>query len=195
MPEHRQIAAIGGGDVQAALVHGGQQSDGLKGYGLAAGVGTGDDQGIIGVPQLYIDGNGLGRVQQRVTRPAQQDALSFHARLLAVHLVAELGFGKDQVQPHQQIKVGIDILPVLGAVGGELRQDPLDLQLLLGGQLPQLVVGLDSGHGLHEESLPRGRDIMHQTGHRSLVIRLHRDHIAVGSHGDNGLLQRLGVGG
>ena len=35
---------------------------------------------------------------------------------------------------------------------------------------------------------------MHQPGHRVLVVGAHRQHIAVGAHGDDRLLQGLGVG-
>ena len=36
---------------------------------------------------------------------------------------------------------------------------------------------------------------MHQPWHRALVVGLHRHHIAVGAHGDDGLLQGFCVGG
>lgn len=36
---------------------------------------------------------------------------------------------------------------------------------------------------------------MHKAGHRSLVVGLHGDHIAVRAHGDDRFLKRLGIGG
>ena len=64
-------APVPGGDVQAALGHEGQQTEGLEGDGLTAGVGAGDDQGIEGLPQAEIDGlpPSWGS-QQGVPRPA-----------------------------------------------------------------------------------------------------------------------------
>ena len=104
--------------MQAALVHGGKQADGLDGDGLAAGVGAGDHQGVKAVPQFQADGHGLGLIQQRMPGPAQDDAPGLTGGTLAVQFIAELGLGKDQVQPHQNFKIGGNIVPVLGAVGG-----------------------------------------------------------------------------
>ena len=44
--EHADKAPVVRRDMQAALRHQGQQADGLQGDRLAAGVGTGDDQGV-----------------------------------------------------------------------------------------------------------------------------------------------------
>ena len=41
-----KLTAIPGRDVEAALRHQGQQSDGFQGDGFAAGVGAGDDHGV-----------------------------------------------------------------------------------------------------------------------------------------------------
>ena len=193
--EDGQIAAVGCRNVQAALVHGCKQTDGLERHRLTAGVRAGDDQCIEALAQLHVDGHGLCLVQERMSGFSEQDALFLHGGRLTVQLVAELGLGEDEIQPGQQLKIRVNILPVLGAVGGELGKDALDLKLLLGGQLPQLVVGLDRRHGLHEQGLPRGGDVVHQPRHRALVIGPHGHHIAVGAHGDDRLLQRLGVRG
>ncbi len=181
--------------MQAALVHRGKQADRLERHGLAAGIGSGDNEGVKAVAQLHVDGHGLGLVQQRMPRAAQQDALLLHRRRLAVELVAELGLGEDQVQPGQQLEVRVDVLPVLGAVGGELGEDPLDLELLLGRQLAQLVVGLDRRHRLDEQGLASGGDVVHKPRHRALVVGPDGHDVAVGAHRDDRLLQRLGVGG
>ena len=193
--EHRQVAAVVGGDMQAALVHGGKQADGLDGDGLAAGIGAGDHQGIKAVSQLQADGHGLGLIQQRVPGPAQDNAPGLTGGALTVQFIAELGLGKDQIQPYQNLKVGRNIVPMLRAVGRQLRQDAVDLDLLLGGQLPQLVIGLDGGHGLNKQGSAGGRNIMHQAGNGPLMLCLYRHHIAVLPHGDDGLLQGLGIAG
>ena len=181
--------------MQAALVHGRKQADGFEGYGLAAGVGAGYHKGVKAVAQLQVDGDGPGLVQQRVPCPAEDHGLFVKGGLLAVELVGELGLGKDQIQAGENVVVGGNIVPVLGAVGGELGQDPVNFQFLPGGQLPQLVVGFHGGHGLYEKGHARGGDIVHQAGHRPLVVGLHGDHIAVRAHGDDRFLKRLGIGG
>ena len=68
--EHPHGAAAVGGDVQAALGHQAQQSDGFQGHGFAAGVGAGDDQGVELLTQLHGDRHRLGLIQQGVPGPA-----------------------------------------------------------------------------------------------------------------------------
>ena len=193
--EHREIAAVIGGDMEAALVHGGKKADGLDRHGFTAGIGSGYHQGVEALPQLQADGHGLGLVQQWMPGPAQDYALALHGGALAAELIGQLGLGKDKVQAHQDLKVRGDIVPVLGAVGGELRQDALYLQLLLGGELSKLVVGFHRRHGLDEQSGSRGGDIVDQAGHGPLVLSFHRHHVSVLAHGDYGLLQDLCITG
>ena len=104
--EGRKSAAVSRGNVQAALGHQGEQTDGFQGDGFAAGVGAGDDHGIK--IRAKPDGNrnhGFG-VNERVTSLAQlHPALLVHDRLPSSHLIAELGFGKDHIQLHQQLIV------------------------------------------------------------------------------------------
>ena len=50
-----------GGDVQAGMGHQGQETHGLEGHGLAAGVGAGDDQYPVVATHFQVDGdNPLG---------------------------------------------------------------------------------------------------------------------------------------
>ena len=72
--KHPEMAAVFGGNLKATLGHEGQQADGFQCHGLAAGVGAGDDQRVILIPQLQRNGHRLGTVQQRMPCPPQNDA-------------------------------------------------------------------------------------------------------------------------
>ena len=124
-----------------------------------------------------------------------QGAVGPNFRLDGAHLIGKLGLGEDHVQLRQQLVVRLDLIPVLGGHGGQLRQDALDLRLLRQGQLPQGVVGVDGAHGLNEEGAAGGGHVVHQAGDGGLALRLDRHHVAVAPHGDDGLPQGLGVGG
>ena len=195
MAEDRQDAAVRGGDVQAALVHGREQADRLERNGLAAGVRAGDDERVEAAAELDVDRHGLGLVEQRMARAAEDQSLALGVGLAAVELVGELGLGKDQIQPDQYLVVGVDVVAVLGAVGGELCEDALDLKLFLGRELAQLVVGLDGRHRLDKERHARGGDVVHESRHGALVVCLDRDDIAVRAHGNDRLLQGPGIAG
>ena len=82
---------------------------------------------------------------------------------------------------------------MLGTVGREFSKDAVNLRPLLGGKFSELIIGLNRRHGLDEDGRPGGGDIMHQTVDGALVLSLHWHHIAVGTLGDNGLLQNLGI--
>ena len=182
--------------MEAALGHQGQQAQGLEADGLAAGVGAGDDQGVEGVSQLDVDGHGLFGIQQRMPGPPQVDGpVPANLRAHAVHLVAELAPGKDQVQMDQRVVVPLDILPVGRRFRGQLRQNAFDLLLLLGLQLDQLVVGLDNAHGLHEQRGAGGGNVVDQTRQIAFVLCLYRHHKATVPLGDDSLLQNLAVAG
>ena len=128
--------------------------------------------------------------------PAQEDAaVPADLRPVGVHLVAQLAPGEDHVQMDQGVIVPENVLLVGRRLGGEFRQDPLDLLFLLGLQLLELVVGLNHAHGLHEKGGAGGGDVVDQSRQVPLVLRLHRHHEAAVPLGDDGLLKHLGIGG
>ena len=99
--EHSQAAAAVGRDVQAALSHEAQQTDGLQGDSLAAGVGAGDDQGVKCVSQLYGDGHRLGLIQQGMPGPVQADTAPLpQLRAAGVQLIAQLSAGENHIKVH-----------------------------------------------------------------------------------------------
>ena len=180
--------------MQAALGHEGQQAQGLEADGLAAGVGASDDQGVKLLPQLDGDGHRLAGVQQGVPGVAEADAaVSPDLRPGGVHLIAQLPPGEDEVQPHQHVVVRQDVVVAPRRLGGQGPEDALDLLLLLGLQLLELVVGLDHPHGLHKDGGPAGADVVDQSGHAAPELRLHRHHEPPVPLGDDGLLEHLAV--
>ena len=191
--EHRHGAAVSARDVQAALRHGGEQANGLERDGLAAGVRAGDDERVKFAAERNIDRHGGVLRQERMARAAQLQLLIRQLRRDRVKLVGELGLGKNEVQAHEHVKVARDILPVRGALGRELGEDALDLRFFARAQLPQLVVRLHGGHRLDEQRRTGGRHVVHEAGHGALVLCLDRHHVALGTHGDDRLLQRLGI--
>ncbi len=156
--------------MQAALGHQAQQANGFQGHGFAAGVGAGDDQGVELLTQLHGDRHRLGLVQQRMPGPAQGHAApAADLRAAGVELIAQLRPCKDHIQLHQNVVVPEDVLHLGSAGGGQLPQDAVDLLLLPGLQLLQLVVGLHHAHGLHKQRSPGGGDVVDQAG----ILPLH----------------------
>ena len=193
--EGRKSAAVSRGNVQAALGHQGEQTDGFQGDGFAAGVGSCDDHGIK--IRAQADGNrnhGFG-VNEWVTSLAQlHPALFVHDRLSGSHLIAELGFGEDHIQLHQQLIVYVNGAAISCGLGGQLCENPFNFLLFLQFQFPKGIVGIYCGHRLHEISRAGSRHVVHQTRHVVFAFALHRHHIPSLSDGNDGLPEELGIG-
>ena len=192
MAEHGHVAAVRCRDMQPALIHCGKKSDGLERNGLTACVRPGDNQRIEAAAKLKVDRHGFALVEQRVSCPAQHNAALFiEPGLLAVELIGQAGLGKYEIKADKHIKVCLDVIPVLRAVGREFGQYALYFKLFLSRKLAQLVIGLDRRHRLDKHGHPGGGHIMHKSRYRSLAFGLDRNDIAVGTHGNYRLLQHL----
>ena len=192
MAEYGQAAAVGGGDMQAALIH----RDGFERHRFAAGIRPCDDERIKAVSKLKAYGNGLALIKQRVPGAAQNNAMpSISTGLLAVQLIRKPRLGKDKVKADKHVKVAFYIIPVFGTVRRKLRKDAVYFKLLLRGKLTQLVIGLHGRHRLHENSHAGGGHVMHESLHGPLALGLYRHDVPVGAHGDYRLLKHLGIAG
>ena len=180
--------------MQTALRHQRQQADGLQSHGFAAGVGSCDDHGIEVGAQPQGDGHHLLGVDQRMAGIAElHPAGVIHNGRPGPHFVGQLCLCEDDIQLHQQTVIQIDVLGMSSRLTGQLRQNPLNFLLLLQLQLPQCVVGIHSGHGLHEISRAGGGDIMHQTGNIIFTFGFHGYHIPSLTDGDDGFPKELAV--
>ena len=187
--EHLHRALIPRRDMQTALRHKTQQPQRFQRHGLAAGVGARDHQRVIRPAQRHRHRHRLRRVEERVPRPLQVDAAPLpHQRTPRVHGVAQLRPGKDGVQLHQQVVVIEDVLPLGGALPGQDPQHPVDLLVLLGLQLLQLVVGLHHAHRLHKQRGTGGGYVVDKSRQTALALRLHGHHEPPVPLGDEGFL-------
>ena len=99
--------------MQAGLSHQGQKPYGLQGDGLAAGVGAGDNQGIVAVSQGYVDGNHGVLFEQGMTSLSDIDfPLLIELRAGSVHIPGQGSPGKNVVQLRQDRKIGFELLGV-----------------------------------------------------------------------------------
>ena len=82
---------------------------------------------------------------------------------------------------------------VIRAVGGELRQDPLDLLSFGDKQLAQLVVGVHGLHRFDEECAAGCRNVVDEAGKVVFALAPDRHNEPVGADGDDRLAQDLGI--
>ena len=130
--EHRQLAAVQGGDMKPGLSHQGEKAHRLKGHRLPAGIGTGDDQKIEGVSQRNGDGDYLLLVQERMTALPDMDApFCVEYGSGGVHFQGQGPFGKNEIQLCQQGVIRMDGIGILCRVSAQAGKDHLDLFLLL----------------------------------------------------------------
>ena len=69
-----QFTAVQSRDMKPGLSHQGKKPDCLEGYGLTAGVWTGDDKKIKGIAETDIDRDNFFLVDQRVAGFLEVDA-------------------------------------------------------------------------------------------------------------------------
>ena len=189
-------AAVARGNVQSALRHQAEETERFETDGLAAGVGACDDEGIEAAAHLNVDGHGLGGIEQRMAGAAEGNA-AVRADLgpRGVHLVAQLAAGKDEVEVDENVIVPQDRLGKACRLGGEGEEDALDLLLLLGLQLLELVVRLHDAHRLNKERRAGGGNVVDKAGQVAAVLRLDGHDEAPVALRDERLLQRALVAG
>ena len=183
-------------NVQPALGHKRQQAQGFQGNRLAAGIRTGNHQGIKGVAQLQVNRHRLFRVQQGVSGPAQTGtAVPPDLRPHAVHFIAQFSPCENQVQMDQRVIVPLNIFPVGRRIRRQLRQNPFNFFLLLRFQLNVFVIRLNNAHRFHKKRRARGGNIVNKSRKVALLLSLYGHHKAAVPLGDDGLLQNLCVTG
>ena len=196
LPEHRDLAPVSRRDVQTCHPHELQQADRLERHRLAAGVRSGDDDHVRVLPaEGNIDGDDLLLVDQRVARLAERDiVLLIHHRPNRIHVERETRPGKDEVECRHILLIVFEFGQMLVGLGGEIRENALDLLLLLHLQFPEGIVELYDRRGLDEQRGAGGRLVMYYAGNHALVLSPHRQAVPVVPCRDEGVLQILGVG-
>ena len=194
--EHAHRAAVARGNVQSALRHQAEEAERFEADGLAAGVGACDDEGIEAAAHLNVDGHGLGGIEQRMAGAAEGNA-AVRADLgpRGIHLVAQLAAGKDEVEVDENIVIPENRLGEARSLGGEGKEDALDLLFFFGLQLLELVVRLHDAHRLDEKRRAGGGNVVNKAGQVAAVLRLDGHDEAPVALGDKRLLQRALVAG
>ena len=135
------------------------------------------------------------RIDQRMPGIAQHHlALVVHQRCPGTHPECQLCFGKDHIQPNQQLHIQINVLTVSGRFGRKFGQNALNFLFFLQFQFPQCVVCVHRGHGFNKEGRAGSRNIMNHTRHIIAAFAFHRDHIPSLTDGNNRFPQELGIG-
>ena len=112
--EHRQLAAVQGGDMKPGLSHQGEKAHRLKGHRFSAGIGTGDDQKIEGVSQRDGNGDHLLLVQEGMTALPDVDApFCVEYGSGGVHFQGQGPFGENEIQLCQQGVIRMDGIGML----------------------------------------------------------------------------------
>jgi len=182
-------------DMQSAFCHQGQKANGLERDGLAAGIGSGDDERVKITAQPNRDRHDGFAVNKRVSGPLElQFSVCSDLRLDGVHRKRELCARKNAVERDKYLKIAADVYLVIGRLGRELGEDALDLLFFGEEQFAQLVVGVDRLHGLDEEGSAGGGHVMHQTRYFIFKLASHRHHETIGADRHDRLLQILGIG-
>ena len=189
-------AALMRRDQEPVLRHRVEQAGCFQRYGLAAGVGAGDNEGVIVAAQLNVHRHDLFLVDERVAGLVQ----------LEIDLVAD--GGHKGVLLHGQPCLGqqqVDLEHCLIAVG-KLRlkradlireggQNTGDFLLLLRAQLHDAGVGLDYGGRLHKDGRACGGYIVDNAADLTAVFGADRHDIAAVAQRDNRVLQKFIGGG
>ena len=195
IPEEGELASVAGRDMEAGHAHELEEADGLEGDGLAAGVGTRDDDHVVVGAQLDIDGDDLFGVDQGMAALADVDVIFvIKDRPGRILLHGQVGAGKDEIQLGHVFGVVPELHQVLSRLGRQGRQDLFNLLFFLQGKLPQGVVEADDGGGLDKKRGAGGGLVVDQARDLGLVLGLDRDAVAVAPHGDDTVLEVGGVG-
>ena len=203
------------GYVQPGVGHHRQQAHGLEGHGLAAGVGTGDQQNAAPGVQRQADRHHVAR-QQRM--PGAAEAHTARLVLLPVAYSLTLwgrvrvgaiflsvfddrrcgtqrrrvaGLGHVQVQPGHDVQGKQQVFGGLADAGGKLAQHALHLALLGQPGLAPAVAHVHGGHRLDKHRRAAVGNVVNDTCDAGAHLRLDEQHHAAVALGDEGLLHQI----
>ena len=185
---------------EAGLGHDSQQTQGLQRHGLAAGVGTGDDQDPVVAADFNVNGDGLFRVQEGMAGSFNLQRCSGIVgggrddfRLHRPHLFGQAGPGEDEVEGCDGAVVPVDDLLRNRAGGGKRGQNPADFVGFFFLFFADGIIRFDGLHGLDVEGLARGGSPMDDAGHPGLELGPDRKDEAVVPGRDQGVGEKFRI--
>ena len=184
------------GDQKAVLCHCVEQPGRLERDGLAAGVGAGDDKGIVFVAERNVYRHDLFPVNERVAgffeRKAAGIADCGHKGVL---LHRQARFGQQQVDGEHCVIAVAELRFKRADLRRESRQDAGDLLLLLCAQLHDAGVGFDNRGRFDKDRCAGGGYVMDDAADLAAVLGAHRHNIAAVAQRNDCVLQEFIGGG
>ena len=184
-----------GGHMQAGLGHHRQQSHRFQRYGLASGVGTGDQHHPVVAVQ--VDAHWDDRAsEQRVAGPDQSQMTVRHLlvgdpwghRIRGGRVTA---LGHVQVKSRHQVQRQHQVFSRHSHHPGQLAQHPVHLPFLGQPGLPPAVAHVDGRHGLDEYRGPAVGHVVDDARHPVAQLRLDQQHHPAVALGDQRFLDHL----
>lgn len=190
--EHGDLGAVRRGDKQPAARHQAEQPAHFQRHRLAAGVRAGNEQEFISLSQRDGDGHRRLRVEQRMPPLFDaQHSLRVEPRAHGAGTVAVFRFGEGGVDLGEKGNIRREVVRQRADAAGKRRKDALDLFLLRRGKLAQLVVHFEHFFRLDEKGGAARRTVVDEPADARLILRAHRQDVAVVAHGDDALAQEL----
>ena len=190
---HGDRASLLGGDLQARLVHGGEEPDRLHRDGLAARVRPGDDQDRPARADRHVYGNGVVSEQGMARGQEPQTLGAGPDRSYPGDPGAVPGPRQYQVEPRYALDASLDVFRHRADQRGEVAQDPVGLSLLLQRQLSPLVAQLDGGERLDEQGRSGVGRVEHDARNAVPHVGLDLERQPLSAEGDDVVLERLPV--
>ena len=192
--EDAQLAVVGAGHQQTAHRHQREQSQRFEGDGFAARIGSRDDEGVKIRAEADVDGHHPVLGNQRMPRLLQtDDAPVVDDGLGGAHGVRQIRLGENKTELRQIVVAADDGIREVARVGGQLKEDALDLLLLLVSEHADVVVRLHDAHRLDEHRLTARGGVVHQARDAVAALGAHGHDISAAALGDDGVLQIFDV--
>ena len=109
------------------------------------------------------------------------------------HFIRQIRLGKYQAQLREVLIAADDGIRELARVGGKLKQDALDLLLLLALEDADVVVRLHDAHRLDKDRLTARGAVVHQSGDVVAALGLDGHDVPAVALGDDGVLKIFDV--
>ena len=178
-----------------AECHHRQQAGGLQRHRFPARVGPRDNEQIEADAETDVDGHDGSRFgrslgfdpenvfEYRVPRgPQPQPALGVHLGGGHRKLAAVPGFGRDEIQPGDDVEGVEERLGDPSDFGAQPPEDALHFAVFFTLQCDPLGAEVGDRRRLDEDRLPRAADAVHRAGHLVPVVHGHRQNVMVAVH-------------